>query len=82
MNTLPEAGGGEPAAVLSRFRRDFHGCLTARQDSSGRCVGTPVGREVHADVSEPTATPRAGEGPSEPPGRVRTAQATQPFVAL
>jgi hypothetical protein len=32
MNTLPEVGGGEPAAVLSRFRRDFHGCLTARQD--------------------------------------------------
>jgi hypothetical protein len=32
MNTLPEVGGGEPAAVLSRFRRDFHGCVTARQD--------------------------------------------------
>ena len=32
MNRLPEDAGGGPAAVLSRFRRDFHACLTARRD--------------------------------------------------
>ena len=34
MNSLPEdAGGGLLArAVLARFRRDFHACLTARAD--------------------------------------------------
>src|SRR5499425_3858560 len=32
MNSLPEDAGGGPAAVLSRFRRDFHACLTARRD--------------------------------------------------
>jgi hypothetical protein len=29
---LPEDAGAGPLAVLSRFRRDFHGCLTARAD--------------------------------------------------
>src|ERR1700731_3028027 len=29
---LEHAAGVEPLAVLSRFRRDFHGCLTARRD--------------------------------------------------
>ena len=32
MDSLPEDARGEPAAVLSRFRRDFHACLTARAD--------------------------------------------------
>jgi len=32
MDSLPEDAGGEPAAVLSRFRREFHACLTARAD--------------------------------------------------
>jgi hypothetical protein len=32
MNRLPEDAGGGPATVLSRFRRDFHACLTARRD--------------------------------------------------
>jgi hypothetical protein len=32
MNTLPEDGGAGPLAVLSRFRLDFHACLTARRD--------------------------------------------------
>jgi hypothetical protein len=32
MDSLPEDTGGRPAAVLSRFRRDFHACLTARAD--------------------------------------------------
>jgi len=32
MNRLPEDAGGGPAAVLSRFRRDFHACLSARRD--------------------------------------------------
>ena len=32
MDSLPEDAGGGPAAVLSRFRRDFHACLTARAD--------------------------------------------------
>ena len=32
MNRLPEVAGGGPAAVLSRFRVDFHACLTARAD--------------------------------------------------
>jgi hypothetical protein len=30
MDSLPEDAGGGPLAVLSRFRRDFHACLTAR----------------------------------------------------
>ena len=32
MDSLPEDARGGPAAVLSRFRRDFHACLTARGD--------------------------------------------------
>src|SRR5487761_1201960 len=38
----------EPLAVLSRFRRDFHACLTARADElpeladAGLCAGSPV----------------------------------------
>ena len=32
MDSLPEDAGAGPAAVLSRFRRDFHACLTARAD--------------------------------------------------
>ena len=32
MDSLPEDAGGGPAAVLSRFRTDFHACLTARSD--------------------------------------------------
>jgi hypothetical protein len=32
MDSLPEDVGGGPAAVLSRFRREFHACLTARAD--------------------------------------------------
>ena len=32
MNSLPSDAGDGPAAVLSRFRRDFHACLTARGD--------------------------------------------------
>ena len=32
MNSLPEDAGTGPAAVLSRFRREFHACLDARKD--------------------------------------------------
>ena len=32
MDSLPEVAGGGPAAVLSRFRADWHACLTARAD--------------------------------------------------
>jgi hypothetical protein len=32
MDRLPEDASGGPAAVLSRFRREFHACLTARAD--------------------------------------------------
>jgi DDE superfamily endonuclease len=32
MDSLPEDAGGGPVAVLSRFRADFHACLTARAD--------------------------------------------------
>jgi DDE superfamily endonuclease len=32
MDSLPENAGGGPAAVLSRFRREFHACLTGRAD--------------------------------------------------
>ena len=32
MDSLPEDAGAGPLAVLSRFRRDFHACLTARAD--------------------------------------------------
>jgi hypothetical protein len=32
MDSLPEDGGAGPLAVLSRFRVDFHACLTARAD--------------------------------------------------
>src|SRR5437764_9328806 len=32
MDRLPEDAGGGPAAVLSRFRREFYACLTARAD--------------------------------------------------
>jgi hypothetical protein len=48
MNTLPEDAGSGPAAVLSQFRRDFHGCLTARADEMSEladavlCADGPV----------------------------------------
>jgi hypothetical protein len=32
MDSLPSDAGEGPAAVLSRFRREFHVCLTARRD--------------------------------------------------
>ena len=32
MDSLPEDAGAGPAAVLSRIRREFHACLTARAD--------------------------------------------------
>ena len=32
MDSLPEDAGARPLAVLSRFRRDFYACLTARAD--------------------------------------------------
>jgi DDE superfamily endonuclease len=32
MDSLPSDAGTGPAAVLSRFRREFHACLTARRD--------------------------------------------------
>src|SRR5216110_919880 len=48
MDSLPEGAGGGPAAVLSRFRRDFHACLAARADAlfeladAVLCAGGPV----------------------------------------
>jgi hypothetical protein len=48
MDRVPEDAGGGPAAVLSRFRRDFHACLTARRDEifeladAVLCAGGPV----------------------------------------
>src|SRR5258705_13472514 len=32
MDSLQEDAGAGPVAVLSRFRRDFHACLSARAD--------------------------------------------------
>src|SRR5262250_3282018 len=48
MNSLPADAGAGPLAVLSRFRLDFHGCLTARRDElfeltdAVLCAGGPV----------------------------------------
>ena len=48
MDSLPEDAGAGPVAVLSRFRRDFHACLTARADELSEladavlCAGGPV----------------------------------------
>ena len=48
MDSLPEVAGAGPLAVLSRFRRDFHACLTARADElceladAVLCAGSPV----------------------------------------
>ena len=48
MDRLPEDAGAGPLAVLSRFRRDFHSCLTARADELSEladavlCAGEPV----------------------------------------
>ena len=48
MDSLPEGAGGGPAAVLSRFRREFHTCLMARKDEifeladAVLCVDGPV----------------------------------------
>ena len=39
MDSLPEDAGGGPAAVLSRFCRDFHACLTARADELSELAG-------------------------------------------
>jgi hypothetical protein len=50
MGRLPEdAAAGPAAAVLSRFRREFHACLTARRDEifeladAVLCASGPVG---------------------------------------
>jgi hypothetical protein len=48
MDRLPEDAGAGPAAVLSRFRREFHACLTVRRDEifeladAVLCAGGPV----------------------------------------
>ena len=49
MDSLPDdAAGAGPLAVLSRFRLDFHACLTARADELSeladalRCADGPV----------------------------------------
>jgi hypothetical protein len=48
MDRLPDDAGAGPLAVLSRFRRDFHACLTARCDElfeltdAVLCAGAPV----------------------------------------
>ena len=48
MDSLPEDAGPGPLAVLSRFRREFHACLTARADEMFEladavlCAGGPV----------------------------------------
>ena len=48
MESLPEDAGAGPLAVLSRFRLDFHACLTARADELSEladavlCAGEPV----------------------------------------
>src|SRR2546423_2778406 len=49
MDSLPDnAAGAGPLAVLSRFRRDFHACLTARADEMSEladavlCADGPV----------------------------------------
>ncbi len=48
MDSLPEDAGAGPLAVLSRFRLDFHECLTARGDElfeladAVLCAGGPV----------------------------------------
>jgi hypothetical protein len=38
MDSLPEDAGAGPLAVLSRFRVDFHACLTARADELADAV--------------------------------------------
>ena len=48
MDRMPEEAAAGPAAVLSRFRREFHACLTARADELSEladavlCAGGPV----------------------------------------
>jgi hypothetical protein len=48
MDRVPEEAAAGPAAVLSRFRREFHACLTARTDELAEladavlCAGGPV----------------------------------------
>jgi DDE superfamily endonuclease len=48
MTSLPADAGAGPLAVLSRFRLDFHACLTARRDElfeltdAALCAGGPV----------------------------------------
>ncbi len=48
MDRVPEEAAAGPAAVLSRFRREFHACLTARADELAEladavlCAGSPV----------------------------------------
>ncbi|MGD0607323.1 MAG: transposase [Streptosporangiaceae bacterium] len=48
MDSLPEDAGAGPLAVLSRFRLDFHACLTARADElseladAALCADGPV----------------------------------------
>jgi hypothetical protein len=65
MDSLPEDAGEGPAAVLSRFRREFHACLTARRDEifeladAVLCAGGPV-----RDLASLSLTPehRRGHG--------------------
>ena len=48
MDRLPEDASAGPAGVLSRFRREFHVCLSARADELSEladavlCVDGPV----------------------------------------
>ena len=56
MDSLPEDAGGGPLAraVLARFRRDFHACLTARAD----------------ELSELADAVLCADGPVQEPGRL------------
>src|SRR3974377_1747730 len=45
MDSLPEDAGAGPVAVLSRFRRDFHACLSARADELSELADAGLGAD-------------------------------------
>ena len=53
MDSLPEDAGAGPLAVLSRFRVDFHACLTARADELAELAGGSVSAAMHAVSRRP-----------------------------
>ena len=62
MDSLPEDAGAGPLAVLSRFRVDFHACLTARADELAELADAVLCADGPVRSLAGLPLPRAADG--------------------